>query len=57
VSNRLAPAGKAWAASLVIVGRKQAVDGKPKGTARFRVQGRAVRPGNALAKRIAKGCR
>jgi hypothetical protein len=57
VSNRLAPVAGGWRAQFVIVGAKQGIKAKPKGTARFRLKGRKVSPGNALARRIAQGCR
>lgn len=57
VSSRLAPVAGGWSARLVIVGAKQGIKAKPKGTARFRLAGRRLKAGNALARRIAKGCR
>jgi hypothetical protein len=57
VSNRLAPIAGGWSARLVIVGAKQGIAAKPKGSAQFRLKGKRLSSGNALARKIAKGCR
>ena len=57
VSNRLAPITGGWSATFVIVRAKQGIAAKPKGTARFRLKGKRLSAGNALARKIAKGCR
>ena len=56
VSARLAPAKGGWAPSLVIVGAKQGIAAKPKGTARLRLKGRKLRGRNKLARRLLHGC-
>lgn len=57
VSSRLAPAKGGWNGSFVIVGARQGIDDKPKGTAKYRLRGKRVSAANPLAKRIARGCR
>jgi hypothetical protein len=57
LSNRLAPAKGGWSGGFVIVGAKQGIDDKPKGTAKFRLEGKKVSAGNALAEKIARSCR
>jgi hypothetical protein len=56
VSSRLAPARGGWRGSFVIVGARQGIDDRPKGTAKFRLKGRRVSAANRLAERIARGC-
>ena len=55
-SNRLSPAKRGWNGALVIVGKRQGIDDKPKGTAKFRVRGRKVTARNALARKIRGSC-
>lgn len=56
VSSRLGPATGGWTGSFVIVGARQGVDDRPKGTAKYRLKGTKVIATNRLGKRIATGC-
>jgi hypothetical protein len=56
-SSRLAPVAGGWSAKFVIVTARQSIEGKPKGTAQFRLKGSRLSAGNTLARRITKRCR
>lgn len=56
-SATLAPVVGGWRAALVIVGSTEGIAAKPRGTARFRLSGRRLRPTNPLGRRVVRGCR
>ena len=57
MSQKLGGTGKTWKGSFVIVHAGEGLSAKPVGTAQFTLAGTKARATNALARRIAKGCR
>lgn len=57
MSSRLTPVAGGWRGRFVVVRAGQGIDAKPTGTAQFGLKGTRMSAGNALAKRISRGCR